>query len=99
MNPVLSSQLLQQEKGMTVREDCAVREVVQGTVLTQTGEDIEFDECLWCTQAGSPEWLKTTGLPLGIACQHTPALTSNTSSSFDKLCLPEQRKEYSHPSL
>ena len=50
---------------MTVREDCAVKEVSEGKVLTHFGEDIEFQECLWCTQAGPPEWLKETGLPIG----------------------------------
>lgn len=50
---------------MTVREDCAVEEVKQGKIMTVTGDNVEFDECLWCTQAGAPEWLKATGLPLG----------------------------------
>ena len=50
---------------MTVREDCAVKEVKEGKVVTLTGEDVAFDECLWCTQAGAPDWLKATGLPLG----------------------------------
>ena len=57
--------LVVQEKQMQVREDCAVKEVKEGRVETLTGDDVEFDECLWCTQAGAPDWLKSTGLPLG----------------------------------
>jgi hypothetical protein len=28
-------------------------------------EVLGFDECLWCTQAAAPAWLKETGLPTG----------------------------------
>ena len=57
---------------MTVREDCAVEEVKEGEIITLTGENVGFDECLWCTQAEAPEWLKATGLPLGNAFEILP---------------------------
>jgi hypothetical protein len=54
-----------QEKGITLREDFAVTAVEKGKIVADAGGDVKFDECLWCTQAGPPQWLKDTGLPLG----------------------------------
>jgi len=62
-NPPLVS--IVQEKGMTLREGFAVTSVKKGKIVAETGGDVEFDECLWCTQAGPPQWLKNTGLPTG----------------------------------
>ncbi|CAI7886900.1 unnamed protein product [Closterium sp. NIES-53] len=38
---------------------------VQGGVLVlDGGEEVEFDECVWCTQGGAASWLAQTGLAL-----------------------------------
>ena len=52
---------------MTIREGVGIKEVQPGRLLLQDPEGSveEFDECLWCTQAGAPPWLKHTGLQLG----------------------------------
>lgn len=56
---------LMQERDVRVHE-CkgGVEKVVPGRLLLASGDELEFDECLWCTQAGAPEWFKQTGLPL-----------------------------------
>ena len=75
---------------MTVREDCAVEEVKQGEIVTVTGKNVEFNECLWCTQAGAPEWLKATGLPLGNICSYfvsgSEQICYDVSDLVDKTC-------------
>ena len=50
---------------MAIKEGVGIEEVHPGRLLLQDGSTEEFDECLWCTQAGAPPWLKTTGLQLG----------------------------------
>ena len=57
--------ILLQEEGVAIREAVGIKEVQPGRLLLQDGSTEEFDECLWCTQAGAPPWLKTTGLQLG----------------------------------
>ncbi|CAI5465514.1 unnamed protein product [Closterium sp. Yama58-4] len=38
---------------------------VQGGMLVlDGGEEVEFDECVWCTQGGAASWLGQTGLAL-----------------------------------
>lgn len=42
----------------------------QGVGISTNGSDVqppalEFDECLWCTQASAASWLKATGIPTG----------------------------------
>lgn len=42
-------------------------EVVQeqnGTLVCTNGNVVPFDECIWCTQAGTQQWLKNTTLSL-----------------------------------
>ncbi|GJP82688.1 hypothetical protein CLOP_g12940 [Closterium sp. NIES-67] len=42
--------------------------VVHGGVLVlEGGEEVEFDECVWCTQGGAASWLSQTGLALDNA--------------------------------
>ena len=65
---------LLQEKGLTVLEGTAVKKVEQGKLSLAGGEVLEFDECLWCTQAGAPAWLGSTGLPLGAMAFLQPVL-------------------------
>jgi selenide,water dikinase len=38
---------------------------VEGNELVcSSGARVEFDECVWCTQAGAAQWLRDTGLEL-----------------------------------
>ena len=63
---------LLQEKGVAVLEGTAVKKVEQGKLSLAGGEALGFDECLWCTQAGAPAWLGSTGLPLGTQSSWQP---------------------------
>ena len=53
-----------------LREGFAVTAVEEGKIVAEVGGAVEFDECLWCTQAGPPLWLKDTGLPTGQPVKH-----------------------------
>ncbi|CAI5467920.1 unnamed protein product [Closterium sp. Yama58-4] len=47
------------------RESAQDGSAVQGGVLVlEGGEEVEFDECVWCTQGGAASWLAQTGLAL-----------------------------------
>lgn len=54
-----------QERGVEVHEGVAVAAVRKGRLELAGGAARDFDECLWCTQAAAPAWLRKTGLPLG----------------------------------
>ncbi|KAJ9509339.1 hypothetical protein QJQ45_001789 [Haematococcus lacustris] len=63
------------QRGVVVREFMRVSSVTEGRMQLQpdgpggsqgAGQvscEVEFEECLWCTQAAAPSWLKTSGLP------------------------------------
>jgi NADH dehydrogenase FAD-containing subunit len=44
------------EHGVTAVED--------GALICSNGARVEFDECVWCTQAGAQPWLQESGLQL-----------------------------------
>ncbi|MEW5311006.1 MAG: hypothetical protein WDW38_002754 [Sanguina aurantia] len=49
---------------ITVVEGCGgVTAVAKGVLQLAKGEQVHFDECLWCTDASAAEWLRDTGLP------------------------------------
>ena len=52
---------------MELHERTAVAAVRAGALELASGAVRAFDECLWCTQAAAPAWLRDTGLPLGAA--------------------------------
>ena len=56
------------EKGIMVKNNCDVKNVVNvngvNALNCANGEQIEFDEAIWCTQASPQAWLKDTGLSL-----------------------------------
>ena len=51
---------------MEVHEGAAVAAVEPSSLELAGGGSRAFDECLWCTQAAAPAWLRKTGLPLGV---------------------------------
>lgn len=57
---------LAQHRGMTVREGVRVSRVEPGAVLSLAGARIEFDECLWCTQAAPAPWVQACALPKSV---------------------------------
>lgn len=55
-----------QEKGIEVMEDAEVIKVEENALYLANRQVVEFDECLWCTQAKAPAWLEhCRNLPLG----------------------------------
>lgn len=46
------------EAGVRVIEDDGVERAEAGTLVLQSGREINADECIWCTQAGAARWLK-----------------------------------------
>ena len=54
-----------QEKGLELHEGVRVVAVEAGRLLLESQPPEAFDECLWCTQAAAPAWLRQTGLTLG----------------------------------
>ena len=51
---------------MEVTEQTGVSEVKPGLLRLKDGQDVAFDECLWCTEAAAAPWLRQTpGLPTG----------------------------------
>lgn len=55
---------LMEERGIEVIECNGGVTKVDVDSLSLSSRSVEFDECLWCTQAGAPEWLRGTGLPV-----------------------------------
>ncbi len=58
---------------MELHEGTAVAAVRAGALELAGGAARAFDECLWCTQAAAPAWLRSTGLPLGAAAPRVKA--------------------------
>jgi selenide,water dikinase len=52
------------ERGVKVYLGRHVTAVRGRFIVSDAGEDIEADEVIWCTQASTQEWLRTTGLEL-----------------------------------
>lgn len=52
-------------RGVEVDENQTIVEAEGGKLAVEGGEIIEFDECLWCTEASAAEWLRSTGLKTG----------------------------------
>ncbi len=51
---------------MDVIENTGVSEVKDGWLHLKDDRKVEFDECLWCTEAAAAPWLRDTpGLPTG----------------------------------
>lgn len=55
-----------QQRGIAVKEGTRVASVERGALLMQSGERVDFDECLWCTQAAPAPWLKACALPQSV---------------------------------
>lgn len=84
-----------QEKGVAVREGCSVESVQEGRLVLAGSASLDFDECLWCTQAGAPDWFQDTGLPVGrpddkVACQGTEAHLLSRRNRTSVAALPER---------
>ena len=50
---------------MELHEGVRVVAMEAGRLLLESQPPEAFDECLWCTQAAAPAWLRQTGLTLG----------------------------------
>ena len=80
---------------MEVHEGAAVAAVQPGSLELAGGGCCAFDECLWCTQAAAPAWLRKTGLPLGVpvGAQHDPGCLPAAPKNIARLaCACLQRK-------
>jgi len=55
---------LMKERGIDVIECDGGVTRVDADNLSVSDHSVAFDECLWCTQAGAPGWLRGTGLPV-----------------------------------
>lgn len=53
------------DRAVKVAEDKNIIGVEEGHLVVEGGETIDFDECLWCTQASASSWIKETGLETG----------------------------------
>ncbi|GMH45546.1 hypothetical protein BSKO_13503 [Bryopsis sp. KO-2023] len=51
-----------EERGVEICEGKQVLGAEEGKLRMEGGEFLEFDECLWCTQASAAPWVKETGL-------------------------------------
>lgn len=78
---------LARQRGITVREGSRVSMVEPGAVLSQAGARIEFDECLWCTQAAPAPWLQACALPKSVFPFPLMAIPSLFRSSFPESSL------------
>lgn len=58
-------------RGVKVAEGKNIIGVDVGKLTVEGEEAIEFDECLWCTQASASSWIKDTGLETGCKSIHT----------------------------
>ena len=62
---------------MDVIENTGVAEVKEGWLSLKDERKVEFDECLWCTEAAAAPWLRDTpGLPTGRCTSDLPCLPS-----------------------
>lgn len=53
------------DKRLHIMEHAEVTGVSAGTLHVAAGEQVPFDECLWCTQAAPARWLHDSHLPQG----------------------------------
>jgi selenide, water dikinase len=56
---------LAQERGIGIKEQSAVVSAGDRMLKLESGEELPFDECLWCTQAAPATWLADCDLPKG----------------------------------
>lgn len=49
--------------GLDICEGTSVSAIEESALVTEGGERVAFDECLWCTQAAPAAWLQGTSLP------------------------------------
>ena len=54
--------------------------VEAGRLLLESQPPEAFDECLWCTQAAAPAWLRHTGLNLGMPAPVPVPGSANSSA-------------------
>ena len=54
-----------QEKGIELHEGVRIAAVEDRQLLLDSRQSEAYDECLWCTQAAAPAWLRDTDLTLG----------------------------------
>lgn len=54
-----------QEKGIELHEGVRIVAVEDRQLLLDSQQPEAYDECLWCTQAAAPAWLRGTDLTLG----------------------------------
>ncbi|MFM2112347.1 MAG: Selenide, water dikinase, partial [Pseudomonadota bacterium] len=52
------------QRGVQLHTSTEIAQVSPSRVLTATGQVFDADEIIWVTQAGGPQWLRETGLPL-----------------------------------
>jgi len=74
-----------ERSGINLVVACTVIEVTPGTLRTQTGENITFDELLWVTQASAPHWLREAGLKTdneGFICVEATLQSSSHPNVF-----------------
>eukprot|EP00298_Acanthocystis_sp_HF-20_P010623 c18952_g1_i2.p1 GENE.c18952_g1_i2~~c18952_g1_i2.p1 ORF type:complete len:811 (+),score=320.10 c18952_g1_i2:145-2433(+) len=55
---------LLKERKINVNFSSRVVEIEGSTLKIENGSTFDFNECIWCTQAGAQQWLETTGLAL-----------------------------------
>lgn len=53
------------QRGVDVNENQRIVDAKGGKLTIKGGESVEFDECLWCTEASAAEWVRSTGLRTG----------------------------------
>jgi selenide, water dikinase len=68
------------ERGVHLHLNAEIARVEAGGLLTAQGQRHQADEIIWVTQAGGPDWLRETGLPVDDngflhvnACLQSPA--------------------------
>lgn len=57
------------DQGLQIHEQSEVVRVSAGALHLSNGQQVDFDECLWCTQAAPAAWLKECDLPRGALWQ------------------------------
>jgi Pyridine nucleotide-disulphide oxidoreductase len=70
-------------RGLEIQENTEVVSVAKQQLHTPDGPALQFDECLWCTQAAPASWLQETNLPKGVTASRA---TDSTSSVRQLLC-------------
>eukprot|EP01012_Entosiphon_sulcatum_P057008 TRINITY_DN8071_c0_g1_i1.p1 TRINITY_DN8071_c0_g1~~TRINITY_DN8071_c0_g1_i1.p1 ORF type:complete len:559 (+),score=76.79 TRINITY_DN8071_c0_g1_i1:794-2470(+) len=63
MSRILLQRGIRMELGDPV-DSVVMKDCGGGKLVCESGKEIDFDECMWCTQAGCAEWMKGTGLTL-----------------------------------